>query len=357
MFEHKTLLITGGAGFVGSNISIKFKADNPSSRVISFDNLKRRGSELNLSRLKEAGVEFVHGDVRNKEDLATIGPFDIMIECSAEPSVLAGYDGTPEYLLNTNLVGTLNCLEAVRKNGAELIFLSTSRVYPIHLLNKINLLEEKDSFKIDPKQTLPGISERGISESFPLEGARSLYGATKLCSEVLIQEYCDAYNIKAVINRCGIITGPYQMGKVDQGVIVFWLSKHLFGGSLEYIGYGGKGKQVRDILHVEDLYNLLVIELTRMDKLSGQVFNVGGGNELSLSLKELTSICEELTGNKILVGNNPINRKGDIPLYITDTSLIHKFTGWFPKKTKLEIFSELKNWMVSEKETLRNVFI
>src|SRR3990172_3746260 len=118
--ERKLILITGGAGFVGSNLAIKIKKNNIKSRVIALDNLKRRGSELNMARLKDAGVEFIHGDVRNKEDLECIGPFDLMIECSAEPSVLAGYNESPAYLVNTNLLGTVNCLESVRKHKADI---------------------------------------------------------------------------------------------------------------------------------------------------------------------------------------------------------------------------------------------
>ena len=125
------ILVTGGAGFVGSNLASFFKRDRPDATVVAFDNLRRRGSELALPRLRAAGVEFRHGDVRNAEDLAEAGDFDLMIECSAEPSVHAGYGASPAYVINTNLTGTINCLEAVRRCGAALVFLSTSRVYPI----------------------------------------------------------------------------------------------------------------------------------------------------------------------------------------------------------------------------------
>src|SRR4051812_25987042 len=113
--EYKHILITGGAGFVGSNMALKLKRDYPEVSITVLDNLKRRGSELSLKRLKDAGITFVHGDIRNKEDLVFDEKIDLLIECSAEPSVLAGIDGSPEYLMNTNLVGTLNCLELARK--------------------------------------------------------------------------------------------------------------------------------------------------------------------------------------------------------------------------------------------------
>ncbi len=121
---YNDVLITGGAGFVGSNLAIKLKEDYPSLNITVLDNLKRRGSELSLRRLKDAGVEFVHGDIRNREDLI-FEKVDLLLECSAEPSVLAGINSSPDYLMNTNLVGTLNCLEVAREHGAASIFLST----------------------------------------------------------------------------------------------------------------------------------------------------------------------------------------------------------------------------------------
>ena len=135
----QTLLITGGCGFIGSNLATRFKAESQGLQVIAFDNLKRRGSELNLPRLRASGVEFIHGDIRNSEDLSAVGPFDCIIECSAEPSALAGYNSSPQYVINANLAGTINCLEAARKCRADFIFLSTSRVYPIGLLRSVRM--------------------------------------------------------------------------------------------------------------------------------------------------------------------------------------------------------------------------
>jgi CDP-paratose 2-epimerase len=239
--EFKNILITGGAGFAGSNLALKLKADYPKTVITCLDNLKRRGSELSLRRLKAAGIEFVHGDIRSKEDLAGIS-FDLLIECSAEPSVLAGIESSPEYLLNTNLFGTVNCLEAVRKNNAAILFLSTSRIYPISPINELAFTESKKRFDIADQQSIPGVSSKGIAEQFPLDKPRSLYGVTKLASELIIAEYADTYGIRSVVNRCGVITGPWQMGKIDQGVFVLWVAKHYFNQSLSYIGYGGEGK-------------------------------------------------------------------------------------------------------------------
>ena len=181
MRQYHNILVTGGAGFVGSNLALWLKRRYADATVIALDNLKRRGSEATLPRLRQGGVEFTHGDVRNAEDLRLDArKIDLIVECSAEPSVLAGYGEAPDYLLNTNLIGTINCMDLARRTGADVVFLSTSRVYPIATLNALKLHEEPTRFALDAEQSIYGVSERGISERFPLEGARSMYGATKL---------------------------------------------------------------------------------------------------------------------------------------------------------------------------------
>lgn len=351
---YSNILITGGAGFVGSNLAIFFKRQYPDAEVISFDNLKRRGSELNIPRLKDAGVQFIHGDIRNEEDFLEIPPFDLMIECSAEPSVMAGVESSPKYLLNTNLVGTIHCLEEVRKNKADLVFLSTSRVYPIETINQIDYSETETRF-IPNNPSCIGFTNKGIAESLPLSGSRSLYGTTKLCSELLIEEYVASYGIKAVINRCGLITGPWQMGKVDQGVIVLWVANHLFNRQLQYIGYGGEGKQVRDALHIEDLCRLIELQVTDVNKYSGRVFNVGGGLENSVSLKELTRICMEVTGRSIPIASISETRPNDLIWYVTDNTSISTLSGWSPEKTINDIVSDIAAWIIDNKGSLSRI--
>ncbi len=349
----KRYLITGGAGFVGSFIALELKKHYQDIEVIAFDNLKRRGSEFNLPRLKEAGISFVHGDVRNREDLASLPKIDVIVECSAEPSVTAGYGGSPDYVLNTNLNGTINCLEKARQDQSDFIFLSTSRVYPMTQIDKIVLEENSTRMTIAANQPIPGISEKGISEQFPLEGCRSMYGASKLCSEYIINEYIDMYGLRGVINRCGVLTGPWQMGKVDQGVVVLWVAKHIYEKKLSYIGYGGTGKQVRDILHVSDLCDLLFLQLDQLDQINGQIFNVGGGVDCSLSLLELTELCQRFTGNSIPIDQVPETRAGDIAIYLTDNTKVQETLGWSPKIGSEEIIREIAAWITDNKELLR----
>lgn len=346
------ILITGGAGFVGSSLAIALKTNYPDYQVYALDNLKRRGSELNIPRLKKAGVEFVHGDIRNKEDFDALPAVDTVIEASAEPSVLAGLDGTPDYLINTNLVGTVNCLNYALKHKAGFIFLSTSRVYPIKTIETLNFVEEETRFALSDEQPVPGVSSKGIAEDFPLNGARSLYGTTKLASELIIQEYNEFYNLKTVINRCGVITGPWQMGKVDQGVMVLWIAKHYFEQQLGYFGYGGTGKQIRDMLHVADLYNLIDWQLHHLDQVNGEILNAGGGLQSSASLQELTKVCQEVTGKTIPIKVVPENRTADIRLYVTDNTKVTALTGWEPKIGIRQIVEEITAWLAENEADL-----
>ncbi|MBI5354895.1 MAG: NAD-dependent epimerase/dehydratase family protein [Candidatus Aenigmarchaeota archaeon] len=346
------VLVTGGAGFVGSNLAVSFAKGN---EVVVMDNLKRRGSELNIPRLREAGVAFIHGDIRNKEDFDGFGKVDAIIECSAEPSVLAGLNSSAEYLINTNLLGTVNCLEFARKNNSKFIFLSSSRVYPIGKINSAAFDEKETRFELSKSQKMDGISRNGFTESLSLDGPRTLYGAAKLSSELIIREYVDMFGLQAVIDRCGLIAGPWQMGKVDQGVVALWVAKHHYKKQLSYIGYGGSGKQVRDILHIADLYRLIDIQLKHTEKYNGSVYNVGGGSANSASLAELTKLSEKHTGQKIPISRVSEERKGDIRIYVTDNSKVSKETGWSPKIGVEETIKDIAEWIKDNSVSLKTV--
>jgi CDP-paratose 2-epimerase len=338
------ILITGGAGFVGSNLAQLF-AKTPGSAVTAFDNLHRRGSELALPRLREGGVSFVHGDIRNPEDLDNLPVADLLIECSAEPSVHAGYDGGARYLVNTNLTGTFNCLEYARRHGTAIVFLSTSRVYSIPALRALPLRAEGQRLALPAGEAGAGWSERGIDEDFPTGAPRSLYGTTKLASELLIEEYNAAFGLRTIINRCGVITGPWQMGKVDQGFFVLWAACHLYGRLLRYTGFGGKGHQVRDVLHVADLFDLISLQTAALDQHAGHSYNVGGGIQTSISLAELTDLCRARTASRLEPGEDPTTRPADIPYYVTDHGAVTRATGWTPKRSVEMILEEVLEWL------------
>jgi CDP-paratose 2-epimerase len=355
---HKHVLVTGGAGFVGSSLALALRREEPSLSVTALDNLRRRGSELNLGRLRAAGVPFIHGDIRSLEDLANLphAP-DLILECSAEPSVLAGYGGSPEYLIRTNLLGCFHCLELARRAKADVLFVSTSRIYPVALLNRLALREEETRFTLSPDQDLPGVSAEGISEEFPLDGPRSLYGMTKLAGELLVEEYADAYGLRFIIDRCGLLTGPWQMGKSDQGVMVLWLAAHYFGRELRYIGYGGTGKQVRDFLHIEDFCDLVLDQIRHFDRYQGQRYNVGGGTACSLSLREATGLCQEVTGRSIAIGADPQNRPADVPLYISDHRKVSGTNGWRPRRDARATFRDIQDWLRAEEANVKGVLL
>jgi CDP-paratose 2-epimerase len=148
-----------------------------------------------------------------------------------------------------------------------------------------------------------------------------------------------------VIDRCGVIAGPWQMGKVDQGVFTYWLLAHHFGRSLGYIGYGGSGLQVRDLLAVEDLVDLVDSQLADPARWDGFVGNVGGGRECSLSLLETTELCRELTGKEVAVTPAGEDRPGDVPLYLSDCSRLFEVTEWRPTRSPREILTQILEWV------------
>src|ERR1700678_2741062 len=162
----RRVLVTGGAGFIGGSLAVGLARRHPGWEVLALDNLPRLGSGLNLPPQPEGGVQFLHGDVRELEDLLEVDAVDAIIECSAEPSVMAGVDGSPDYVVQTNLMGAYNCLELARRGGAQFVFLSTSRVYPVAALEGLAYREGETRLELEDEQPMPGASPSGIAESF-----------------------------------------------------------------------------------------------------------------------------------------------------------------------------------------------
>lgn len=338
------VLITGGAGFVGANLAVALAERHPDWDVIALDNLHRRGSELNLPRLEAAGVAFVRADVRDRDRLLELDSIAALVECSAEPSALAGIGGDGTYAFETNVVGAYNCLELARRDGAQVVFLSSSRVYPYVPLNELRIREAGTRFELVGQQPFPGASPAGISEEFPLAGARTLYGATKLAAELLVTEFAAAFDVPAVIDRCGVIAGPWQMGTEEQGVFAYWALAHHFALPLTYLGYGGRGHQVRDLLHVADLIDLIDEQLADPTGWAGFAGNVGGGRDVSLSLAEATEVCRELSGNEVPVGTSDERRPGDIPIYLSDCARLFERTAWRPRRSARRALADILDW-------------
>ena len=337
------ILITGGCGFIGSNLAVAFRRQG--DRVVAFDNLSRRGAEILLRRVQDAGAEFVRGDIRNPGDLAQVaGPVDLLIECSAEPSVLVGVNGDDaEFMVQNNLVGSLHCFEFARKRRAPVIFLSTSRIYPYDALNRQEYREEATRFS--PAGSGPGFGPGGVGVDFPLVGARSLYGATKLASEIMLQEYSHQYDLPAVIDRCGVVAGPWQLGKQDQGVFTHWLVSHRLNRPLAYIGFGGQGKQVRDLLHIDDLVELVLLQSRRIAEFRGDVFPAGGSTVSNLSLREATDLCQTITGRRLPLSTQLTNRPADVIWFVTDNGPTTARLGWRPARSAETILRDVQAWL------------
>src|ERR1019366_1247252 len=339
------VLVTGGAGFIGASLCVALAERHRDWQIVASDNLFRRGSELNLPRLRATGVVFVHGDVRHSDDLERAGRFDALVECSAEPSVMAAVEGASRFVVGTNLLGAHLCLELAARHRAQVIFLSTSRVYPIAGLNALAFNETESRFSLLDEQSVAGASREGISASFALHGPRTLYGSTKLGAELLVAEYGAMHGLSTTINRCGVIAGPWQMGKVDQGVFTHWILSAYLGRRLRYIGFGGTGKQVRDLLHIDDLVDLVELQLGDPVGWAGTTHNVGGGRAISLSLREATALCEELIGKPLTVAESNDDRPGDVRIYLSDCRKLYAHTTWRPTRDARRILGDTLAWI------------
>ena len=348
------ILIAGGCGFVGSSLAIYLKTKYPHYKIIVYDNLIRKGSELNLLRLKDLDISIIKGDVCDQAKIRSVPEMDVIIDAAAEPSVLAGINESPKYVIDTNFGGTINLAEAARQWGSLLVFLSTSRIYPFDRLNAIPYRTLESRFEFE-ERTPRIISPRGINETFSVDGVKSFYGASKFAAENFLKEYGSFHGLNSIINRFGVISGPFQMGKIDQGILVHWLSAHFWKKPINYLGFGGEGKQVRDILHCEDACRLIDIQIHDSTKYLGEIWNVGGGRNNSISLKELTSYCEEITGQQINIGSIPETRQADVRIYYTDNSKIEKASGWSPEKSIGKCIEDTYGWLEADHERLRNI--
>lgn len=300
------ILVTGGCGCVGSAISRRMIAEG--HEVVAMDSLRRDGAATNVESLREIGVKFVHGDVRNYDDFAPVDPPDWIVDAAAEPSVIASHDA----LMAHNVLGTVNTIRYARECRAGLVFISTSRVYSIKALNDR-----------DPRSP--------IGEKFPTTAPVSLYGATKLAGEILAAESIP----NLIINRCGTIAGGGQFGHQGQGVFSWWIRSYRDRKPLAYTGYGGM--QIRDILHPRDLARLVAMQIE--DGRSG-TYNVGGGPLNAVSLRDVSAWCAEAFGHHP-VANESATHKDDVFSVIMDWSKAGLTYGWAPEWGVEDIFSEI----------------
>ena len=337
------ILISGVCGFAGSTIA-RGLLDNVSSReIIGLDNLSRAGSQLNVEPLRQRGVTVRHADLRCASDLEPIGSVDWIIDAAANPSVLAGLNGTTSsrQLLEHNLYGTVNLLELAKKYRAGFTLLSTSRVYSVKSLSEIPVLAAEAAFAPDLDVPLPqGVSSHGIAEIFSIAAPVSLYGATKLASEFLALEYGEAFEFPVWVNRCGVFAGAGQFGHAEQGIFSFWINSYLRRKPLSYIGFDGAGHQCRDCFHPRDLLPLLEKQFAITGSDRPRTVNLGGGAGNAMSLAQLSQWCVARFGAHE-VASDPAPRPFDVPWLVMDSRLAEKTWSWRPAANLEAILDEI----------------
>lgn len=349
------ILIAGGCGFVGSGLALYLQERG--HRITVVDNLVRSGSELHLAELQRAKIAFQHSDLRNSEDLKE-WPEDteMVLACAAQPSVVTGYSN-PRFDIHNNTLGTLNLLDWARANLAGVIFWSSNKVYSGDRVNALprKELETRWQWTADPTHTQGFDPAHGIAESFSLDGGnKSLYGLSKAMADLACQEYADAFGLPVLINRFSALAGPGQLGKSEQGWVTwFTLAFHL-GLPLEI--YGWNGRQVRDVLFLSDLCRLVELELKELPRLSGEVYNVGGGPENSISLLEATVLLRKLTDYQPPISILDETRCSDHCIYISDSRKAQQVFGWRPEVNLEQGFSQTLDWVITNERPLRALY-
>ncbi len=339
------ILVVGGCGFVGSRIVCRFREEWPNATLVAFDNLSRAGAALNVAKLKARDVSVVHGDVRLASDLEGLADMDWIVDGAANPSVIAGVggSGTSRQLLENNLFGTVNMLELARQRSAGFILLSTSRVYSVNALAAIPLRQVEARYMLDEKALAgcPGLTVDGVGERFDTVPPLSLYGVSKKASEDLALEYAGSFGLPVWIDRCGVMAGAGQFGRPDQGIVAFWIHSWREKSPLRYLGFGGHGWQVRDVLDPGDLAALLIRQIKDPTRAGApRLANVGGGMESAFSLAELTEWCARRFGPHTVVQDGA-SRSFDIPWLVLDDAVARKAWDWRPERSREEIFESV----------------
>lgn len=347
------ILLTGCAGFAGFTLAKGLLHADSSLELLGLDNLSRPGAERNAEGLRELGVNLTRGDVRLASDVEALPDANWVIDCSANPSVLAGVDGqaSSRQLLEHNLLGTINLLEYCKARKAGLILLSTSRVYSARDLAAIPVSERDGQYALAEDLSAPGVTPQGIAEDFPTTAPISLYGASKLASEALILEYAEAFGFPVWINRCGVLAGAGQFGKADQGIFSFWIHSFREKRPLKYVGFGGSGLQVRDALHPRDLASLLLRQMQEPGREAPRVLNLGGGPANATSLRKLSAWCEERFGPNEVTASEE-ERPYDAPWIVMDSTRAEEAWNWKPQTSLKVILEEIaahaethSNWL------------
>jgi CDP-paratose 2-epimerase len=333
------VLVTGGAGFVGTNLAARLLASG--RRVTVFDNLSRPGVEQNLRWLSQAHGERLAvevGDVRRPEALVSaMRGVSQVYHFAAQVAVTTSLD-RPLVDFDTNARGTLNVLEAARAQPAppSIVFTSTNKVYGA--CDDVDLVELPTRYA--PRDA--GVSEAGIDEARRLD-FHSPYGCSKGAADQYVLDYARSYRLRSVVLRMSCIYGPHQFGNEDQGWIAHFLIRAIEGRPLTVYG---DGKQVRDVLFVEDLVDAMLAVQASAEELAGRAFNVGGGPAHTVSLLELLELVRELHGRL-----PPLSfgdwRAGDQRHYVSDVRRLGRALGWRPTTPVREGTRALYRWLLA----------
>ncbi len=335
-------LVTGGAGFIGTNVADRLLGAG--RRVIVFDNLSRPGVERNLSWLldrHDKQVAFVEGDVRDARQVReAVAAASQVYHFAAQVAVTTSLDD-PLADFETNARGTLNVLEAVRASGRDipLLFTSTNKVYGD--LEDVGLTRGERRY--GPEKNSPFAN--GIDESRSVH-FHSPYGCSKGAADQYVLDYARTFGLRAAVFRMSCIYGPHQFGTEDQGWVAHFLLRAMRG---EPVTFYGDGRQVRDILFVEDLVEAMLLAQERMDRVGGRAYNIGGGPGNTVSLLELADIIAGLQGRPLEVDFAEW-RTADQRYYVSDVSRFREATGWTPKVGVREGVARLHQWLLEHRE-------
>ena len=334
----KTTLVTGGCGFIGTNAAAHYLKKG--YKVIIYDNLSRTGAKQNLDWLKKqkGNLIFIKGDIRdNKKLLKTFKKYKpgLILALAAQVTMVDSVKN-PRYDFEVNALGTFNTLEAMRLGSpkASLIYSSTNKV--MGALNNIPVIEKKKRYVFK--------NIKGISEKYPLEGCGP-YGCSKLAGDQYALDYARIYGLNTIVFRQSGIYGPHQFGIEEQGWLAWFCNALLFEKPVTIFG---DGKQVRDVLYIDDLLRAFDLASKNIKKTHGKAYNIGGGPNFSLSIWELFEILEKLAGKKFNYKFGPW-RPGDQKVYISDVSKAKKDFGWQPLISPKEGVKKLYNWISQNK--------
>jgi CDP-paratose 2-epimerase len=336
--EYMTYLITGGCGFIGTNFAEKHLLRD--DKVIIADNVSRKGTISNLLYLQDKypQVKFVHLDLRSdfEKMKRLMEEVDVVYHLAGQVAVTTSVTN-PREDFEINALGTFNVLEAIRLSEKKpvIVYASTNKVYG----GMEDIVIEEGNEKYFYKDLPEGIPESRLLDF------HSPYGCSKGTADQYVRDYARIYDLKTVVMRQSCIYGTRQFGVEDQGWVAWFTIASVLS---KQITIYGNGKQVRDVLHVDDLFEVWDMVTKNISTTSGQVFNVGGGSKYCMSLLELLAYLKEFSGKKVEFTFSDW-RPGDQPVYISDISKIRNLTGWEPVTSPKAGVTSLYEWVTKNK--------